>query len=166
MELSDFGPTLVKRFWAKVDARGPHECWPWVASKNRHGYGQISQSWPGGYCRPFLAHRVSYMLANGELPDDLVVLHKCDNPACVNPAHLGLGTQADNLADAARKGRMRNAGLRGSRHHWSKITEADVRAIRNRVATGESHAGVAKAYSLTPSAVTAIWKRKCWAHVD
>lgn len=96
-------PSLAERFWPKVERREPDECWPWKASVTGRGYGRFALS---GKARH--AHRVSYEIANGQAPGDLFVLHRCDNPPCVNPAHLFLGTNTDNVRDAVAKGRHSN----------------------------------------------------------
>lgn len=98
--------TLAARFWEKVDrAEG---CWLWTGAKSS-GYGKIQRGQRGaGYV---WAHRVAWELTVGPIPDGLQVLHACDNPPCVNPAHLFLGTRSDNMRDAASKGRLRTQKL-------------------------------------------------------
>ena len=92
--------SLACRFWEKVDKKDVHECWNWKASLNSNGYGQINID-----RKPVTASRVAYELAFGHIEDGKFVLHKCDNPKCVNPHHLFLGSHADNMSDMAKKGR-------------------------------------------------------------
>lgn len=96
--------SLERRFREKVSVRGPKACWPWIA-KARHyfGYGAIN----AGRGNLFNSHVVAYALRHGHVPDGAYVLHSCDNPGCCNPAHLRLGTQADNTADMADRQRLR-----------------------------------------------------------
>ncbi len=97
---------LEERFWKKVDKRGPKECWPWTGARFRTGYGFIHAGPRGaGPQRWVYAHRLSWLLHSGELADSDVVCHHCDNPPCVNPAHLFIGTRDDNNKDRDRKGR-------------------------------------------------------------
>lgn len=100
---------LERRFWSKVDkSAGDSGCWLWMAARNARGYGCVGRDVGRGY---WLAHRVSWELANGPIPDGLFVLHRCDVPSCVNPHHLFVGTNADNMRDMALKGRGRGAGF-------------------------------------------------------
>jgi hypothetical protein len=92
------------RFWEKVKKSDTNDCWEWQSTTNNKGYGTISIKG-----RSRLAHRFSYEIHNGSIPNGLNVLHRCDNPLCCNPAHLFLGTQRDNIADMVAKGRNRNS---------------------------------------------------------
>lgn len=102
---------LAERFWEKV--RKSDGCWEWTGSRNAAGYGKLSEGAAGS---PRLrAHRVSWELANGPVPAGLWVLHRCDNPPCVRPDHLWLGTRLDNMQDCARKGRINTHAARAVR---------------------------------------------------
>jgi len=115
----------IARFWSYVDVRGPDECWPWTGAGGRQQkHGRFTYNGRLG-----MADHFSWILANGPIPDGLWVLHKCDNPPCVNPAHLFLGTQYDNIHDCLSKGRGRRSG--GERHWKARLTTDDVGLIRS-----------------------------------
>jgi HNH endonuclease len=97
------------RFWRKVARLDENSCWLWLAGTNNRGYGQLGGERVGSHV---LAHRISYQLRYGPIPDGLQVMHKCDTPRCCNPKHLALGTNADNSADKVSKGRQ----ARGESH--------------------------------------------------
>ncbi len=148
---------LEERYWSKVDKGTPDECWEWIASKNNKGYGQIKIR---SYKLEF-AHRLSWIFANGEIGDKQV-LHSCDNPACVNPKHLFLGTHADNMKDKAKKGRSVNSPMIGNKHPLSKLTENDVRYIRK---SSETNSFLAKKYNVRQQTIWKIRKRNLWKHI-
>jgi hypothetical protein len=139
---------LEERFWTKVDKTG--ECWLWTAALHDDGYGMFGISGRSRY-----AHRLSFEFTHGAIPDGMQVLHHCDNPPCVNPAHLYLGTRADNMHDMVVRGRFA-----------SKVTADQVRVIRARAANGERRKQLAMDYSISEAQVKWIVKRKGWLHID
>lgn len=150
---------VQERFWPKVDKTPEHgpwgDCWKWTASKVKGGYGQF-----GFQRKVMLAHRVSWELAYGKPPDDLWVLHRCDNPSCVNPSHLFLGTQQDNVRDMFEKGRQNR--VKGIAHHLCKLTEIKVRAIR---ADPRSQHVIAADYNVSHPLIGKVKRREIWRHV-
>ncbi len=179
----------VKRFWSKVDKSGGEgDCWEWMAGKSKSGYGKFSTVY-----KHWRANRVAWIIANKEVPNDnLYVCHKCDNPGCVNPAHLFLGLPKDNSADMAAKGRSlsgdRNPSRtrperlrrgdnhpvrlnpalvkRGSDSPNTHLTESDVTEIKrlwhNSRITSRQ---LAEKYSIGKSSVLRIIHGKTWAHL-
>ncbi len=145
---------MSRRFWPKV--RKGDGCWEWTASKHPDGYGQFGV----GHGRAW-AHRVAWELCVGPIPAGMVVMHTCDNPGCVRPDHLRIGTQLDNIADMVAKGRS----CVGARNGQSRLTAPDVKRIRELVAGGQSQASVARAYSVSAAAVYLIVHGKNWRHV-
>lgn len=160
------GLPLEERFWMAVDATaGPDACWPWTGSRNlnRGGYGFLTV-WENNRHQVVLAHRLSWELANGRpVPDGLFILHSCDNPPCVNPAHLRAGTHLENMADAVRRGRTNPQ--RGEASVKAKLTTAAVLDIRRRRAAGESREVLAAEYGIHREYVTSLVSRKRWKHI-
>jgi hypothetical protein len=209
----DITHEVADRYWAKVE-KGP-DCWNWTGAKSS-GYGDF---YIGG--RGLLAHRVAWTMENGEIPTGLLVLHRCDNPSCVNPEHLFAGTYQDNADDMVSKGRQAKGDQAGSRKyperrpkgdghwsrkhpelrpfgdkngsrlrperlargdsHWSrlhpelvvrgkghgmsKLTEDDVRKIRDLHGAGLSHRAIAKGFNVTRHSVGNVLSGKTWKHV-
>lgn len=153
--LSEADFPMGDRFWSKVRRAGPDECWEWIASLNQSGYGNFMLQRSNR-----MAHRLSYMESNGEIPAGMLVCHRCDNPKCVNPAHLFLGTHADNMADRDRKGRR--TPLRGGAVATSKLTEQQVIEIRR---SQESRRVLATRYGVDLSNISGIKRGKFWKHV-
>lgn len=136
--------TNADRFWLKVDTSGGAKaCWMWRGSTTAKGYGSFC--WHG---RIEHAQRVSFIIANGEFPRELHVLHTCDTPSCVNPAHLFLGTNQDNVDDKMNKGR--HPVFYGEQHACCKLTDAQVAEIRYRYAAGgETHRRLGKEFGVS-----------------
>jgi hypothetical protein len=145
-------PSPEERFWLKVDKSSGHgpwgDCWLWTAAKDKKGYGRF-YGFPGER-RQAQAHRVSWRLAHGDIPEGISVLHSCDVPACENPAHLFLGTNDDNLEDMRRKGRM-----------YCKLSDADVDGIRGQFAAGTSARTLARQFNVAREYIYYIVKMKC-----
>lgn len=149
------GKTVQERFYLYTK-RTP-ECWLWVGFKDPNGYGRLNIA---GI--PMLASRLSYQLHFGDIPDGKYVCHKCDNPSCVNPEHLFLGTQRDNVADMISKGRARKRGMPGTEHPASKLDEDAVREIRR---SDQTDAELAERFQVSRPTIHAVRKRKTWTHI-
>lgn len=153
-------PSREEIFWAKVDrSGGPDACWEWQGARHRFGYGKFALAERN---TTISASRMAWILTNGEIPDGLFVLHRCDNPPCCNPAHLFLGTARDNAADAVEKGRAPIEERNGQ----AKLSNADVAEIRRRLAAGEPRDAIAADYGVTPSNISYIKGRRSWKRVD
>jgi len=153
----DIDEHAAKRFrqYVPTDSEG---CWAWKGSRLTYGYGQFTLQRPR---RTVLAHRMAYWLEYGPFPTQLFVLHKCDNPACVRPDHLFLGTQADNVADAITKGRINH---RGEYNQRAKIGPNEVKKIRKLAGTASQHE-IAEQFGISQQNVSAILRRETWRDV-
>jgi hypothetical protein len=151
--------SLADRFWVHVNRHGPDECWEWQAATERSGYGRLSGGRRGE--KQILAHRFSYQLHNGPIPDGLLVCHSCDNRKCCNPAHLWLGTCAENHADRNRKDRQAKGETQGS----AKLVASDVVAIRQMKAMGLTLGEIAAMFSLSKNHVSRLVQKQNWRHV-
>lgn len=146
-------PRSVKeRFESKYIAVTETGCWIWIAGTNKHGYGRIQN---GG---SKLAHRVSWEIHCGPVPEGFSVLHHCDTPPCVNPHHLFLGKDLDNVRDCMKKGRHAHGEKNGS----SKLTEAQVMEI---IEDGRTLARIAESHGVDIITVYDIKARKTWKHI-
>ncbi len=160
---------VEQRFWAKVNRRIPDDCWIWQGKPDRKGYGRF------GYEHQIVfAHRFSYELAYGPIPEGMYVCHKCDVPACVNPSHFFLGTLADNNRDMFAKGRGHNPPLtpnagrftsermRGENHHKAKLTWEDVDEAKQLRSQGWKWKDIAARYGVALQSVENAVKGKTW----
>jgi len=176
-----FTPDAIDKFWSRVDrSGGPDACWPWTRGRFKAGYGSLYVG--GGRKNPkhIATHVFSYILAYGPLDADHEVCHRCDYPACVNPAHLFAASHADNMRDMREKGRgsapPRHAiRVRGEQTPSAKLTEDDVRAIRARYSPGRrtkeraarqpTLGELAAEYGVSDMVIHNVAARKTWKHV-
>lgn len=167
---------IEDRFWEKVDKSG--DCWNWMGSKDKHGYGVLSVE-----NRPMRANRLCWIINEGPIPKGLHVLHTCDNPACVRPDHLFLGTHADNMQDCAKKGRVgsqvhperyprgprplgQQQQVRGEAHGKAKLNDAVVRRIRELDTQGYNYTQIGCMFNVGRNTVRRVIQRECWQHVS
>jgi hypothetical protein len=145
------------------------DCWLWCASKDAAGYGAISVD-VDGKRTSLRAHRLSYELTKGPIPVGLMACHKCDNPPCVNPDHIFLGTAQENSADRDAKGRHRVVPPRnraiGERSGQAKLTDADVLRISERYADGATQKQLASEFGISQTEVGNILRGRSWKHVQ
>lgn len=151
-----------KRFWSKVQKGS--DCWLWQSTKNSQGYGRFAIS-VGPYRQQWLsAHRLAWEWTRGSIPDGMNVCHHCDNPSCVNPAHLFLGTDKDNAADRDRKGRRRPPI--GDSNGRAKLTECDVREMRELWdRSSMTMRELAERYRVARQTVRAAINGETWRHI-
>jgi hypothetical protein len=150
---------VLARFWPRVDktpGQGPNgDCWIWTGGKTSVGYGLIAI---GGKRQS--VHRLSYELSNGPIPEGLIVRHKCDNPLCVNPAHLEVGTHKDNTNDMIQRGRLAQGPKRKS-----KLSEESVISIRFKHLSGTTQSQLAKEFNVSISTINGIVLGRTWQYL-
>lgn len=154
---------LSERFWKYVDMSG--ECWVWTKARNHRGYGVTGET-RNGQQRQIRAHRASWELTRGPIPEGLMVCHHCDNPPCVRPDHLFLGTARDNMADKAAKGRAPgNPGCtwtRGEHSPTHKLTRFEVLRFWEMQRAGASRAELAAAFGISKSQTARLARGESW----
>jgi len=163
--MANISPITVARFWSKVSIPNyDSHCWEWQGSKNTDGYGNFRIPQFGRVT--FGAHRVAYMLYNGDFPDEgLVVRHKCDNPSCVNPLHLEKGTVSDNVRDAVERGQWKPHDQKGEKNPAARLNAEQVLDIRRRLKRGEHYKKLAAEFAVCTDMIMRIQSRKSWAHL-
>lgn len=152
----------IVRFWAKVNVLGPDDCWEWLDHCTKGGYGQFKL----GH-KMLTAHRVSWNLTYGPIPEGLCCCHKCDNRKCINPNHMFLGTKKDNTQDMISKGRHSYVSHNGITNGRAALTESQVIEIR-RLYTLENHMlqkELALLFGVSKSQIGNIIQRKVWKHI-
>lgn len=151
------GANLEAVFLSRFSPGPFTHCWDWQGYVNPVGYGKLTHKG-----KTYRAHRLAWQFFHGnDIPDGMVVFHTCDNRRCVNPYHLELGTQADNMTDKAAKGRQH----RGENHPRTSITEDQVRQIRALSASGLSNSKIARHLNVSASSVKHILQGNSWRHV-
>lgn len=152
--------SLWDRFHDKFVPDPNSGCWLWTGASKELGYGVIGLGHrEDGIAK---AHRVAYQLYKGDIPQGMNVLHSCDLPCCVNPAHLRLGTLSDNARDCVSRGRHKTPDNRGERATWAKLNAEKVAQIKNREMTGAAYA---KLYGVSKSTIYQIWSGRNWSTV-
>lgn len=155
MNTSDFTTKEIERFWFKVNRKNDDDCWEWKAATIK-GYGQIKIK-----TKNRLAHRIAWELTNGIIPEGLCVCHHCDNPACVNPKHLFLGTIDDNNKDKMIKGRA--TGLKAEKSPNAKLSWNKVREIRNKFLLGSfTMRELSREYGIAFTTLRDVLNNKTW----
>lgn len=151
---------LSERFFERV--KKTNNCWEWIGTKSR-GYGCVISTGKRKGRKILRAHRVSWEIHYGPIKDGIIVCHRCDNPSCVNPKHLWLGTPVENNRDRDSKGRQKTP--RGENHPMTKLTDSDVLRIRALHGRGIEQKKISKMFNVYPSTVSQIVHRIYWTHI-
>ena len=150
--------TLPRYIERKIIPEPNSGCWVWLGAVDSDGYGKTSHT-ADGLKRHVRSHRIVYELLVGPIPSGASLLHSCDNPCCVNPDHMRIGTQTENIEDREKRGRT----SRGAEHHRATLTADQVVGIR---AASGRNADIAKQFGITPSHAWLIRNRYCWKHLE
>lgn len=140
----------VSLFWSKLNKNSPNGCWEWTGYRDKKGYGEFRI-----FGDNYRTHRVAYLLTNGEIPNEMFVCHKCDNPPCCNPDHLFLGTNQDNMIDCILKERKPNI----------KLTPALVKEIRAEFSNGIDRIALMEKYKISRTTLNSTLRGEKWAFV-
>lgn len=153
---------LAKRLANGLAVAPDGQCWEWMRVRNQYGYGQLRVSG-----RMVLAHRLAYQLGVGPIPDGMHVLHQCDNPCCINPAHLSLGTRSQNMKECSERGRARipKPVKLGEENGAAKLHEVDVRSIRRLLDSAWTQRAIAERFGVSQQTIANIKSGKVWGHV-
>lgn len=153
-------PDLFIRFWKKCKINEESNCWEWQGSVTEKGYGRFDVS-INNKTKHFRAHRISYELCIGDIPPNIMVCHECDNPSCINPEHLFLGTNADNIADMMKKNRQR----KGEIHGRNKLSLDEVQYIKSFPKYHGSGVKLAEQFAVSKTTIYDIRNGKRWKHL-
>jgi hypothetical protein len=149
--------SLLERWMSKIGETPEIGCWEWKGARDNRGYGRINVK-----DTPFLAHRLAYQFSVGD-PGEKHIRHKCDNPSCVRPSHLQIGTHVENMADKMARGRHRFGTSLGVKHGLSKLDDDKVRAIR---ASTDPIRTIAAQHSVSMTTISDVRNRRIWRHVE
>lgn len=149
-----------ERFWAKVQKAGPDECWPWAGAISKNGYGSFKLNG-----KAMTTSRVAYLISHNVIWDDQMVLHKCDNRPCCNPAHLYLGDVKQNSRDMMERGMHFRPPVVGEKNGNAKLTKEDVLKIRRMIEDGERNQEIAARFGVTHQMISKIRNGHFWKHV-
>lgn len=156
-----FWQDVQTRFWNKVEKGTGDACWNWIGAHNSKGYGTVQV-----YGRSYYVHRFAYELLKGPIPEGKVVMHSCDNPSCVNPKHLVMGTQLDNMRDKVAKGRHRAPGpghpLAREQNPAAQLSARQVASIRKKQKAGKSYRQLAEEFRVSKSQIARIINNQAW----
>lgn len=146
---ANFSQESIKEFWSRVDIKGDNDCWLWTKGKSK-GYGHFC--FRGEQAIDVKAHRFAFIITHSEIEEDMCICHTCDNPPCVNPSHLFVGTAVDNSLDAQRKGRMHNT-----------LGKKNVLEIKRRLREGENQKVLARDFNISRQAISNINTGDTWS---